>query len=295
MEGRQRAAELVRVAAHLVERNQAVVDVEGRVFGAFGHDRPGRLLEAGDEIQKLPLILRLPGDAQQQRVADEIKDGRVGPRVTPFGLGDGLLDGESIGLRRSASRGVDIGPIDAERGDHFADHKGEAVQREVAVTSVAAGDVAEEIAELVDLTGERDEHDHLLGRVGEVGEALRALAQEAEIDRREELLVLSSDEDPVQDVQEVVARRATDGPIRPQLFVRLEDLFDDDIEAISAVRGVSRAARIAALAPCGFHRKEMPLRPWPLSDAASHRSLHAVSSGVEGSGFACYRLLQMRS
>ena len=46
--GRRRAP-AARVAAHLVEREQAQVAVEGGVLDALGHHRAGRLLEAGDE------------------------------------------------------------------------------------------------------------------------------------------------------------------------------------------------------------------------------------------------------
>ena len=50
MEHADRRAEHGRVAAHLVQRDEAVVDIERGVLDAFRHDRPGRLLEAHDEL-----------------------------------------------------------------------------------------------------------------------------------------------------------------------------------------------------------------------------------------------------
>ena len=50
-------AEPARVAADLVERDQAVVDVEGRVLDSLGHHRRGHLLELAGEPPLLGPVL----------------------------------------------------------------------------------------------------------------------------------------------------------------------------------------------------------------------------------------------
>src|SRR5713101_791629 len=52
-------AELLRLAAHFVERGQTVVNVEHRVFESLRHDRPGELLEFEHEIHVLFACLRI--------------------------------------------------------------------------------------------------------------------------------------------------------------------------------------------------------------------------------------------
>ncbi len=230
MEGGQRATELIGIAADFVERDQAVVLVERGVFGALGHHRAGRLLKTSDEAQPVGQVQGVGAVAQQQGVADEVENRRVGARVAALGLGHGLLDRQAIVLARGASFRVDIGPIDAQSGDDFADDERQAVQGEVAMAAVTAGDVAQEIAQLVDFAGQRDEHDHFLGRVGQISKALGALAQKAKVDGAEELFVLTGDEQAVDDVQKVVAGSAADFPIGPESLAGFEDLFHHDIE-----------------------------------------------------------------
>src|SRR5205085_11294101 len=122
------------------------------------------------------------------------------------------IDGDAIVLRGAAGLRVDVRSVNAERRDDLADSKRQTIEGEVTVPTVAAGDVAQEIPELVDLARQRDEHDHLLGRVRQVLEVLSAQTEEAKIDRVEELLVVAGDEDAVQIVQIVVTGRAMDGP-----------------------------------------------------------------------------------
>ena len=76
-------AEPAGLAADLVERDQAVVDVEGRVLDPLGHHRRRHLLELAGEPPLLgPVLLaeRL-GRLQQQHVADEAEDPAAHQRV----------------------------------------------------------------------------------------------------------------------------------------------------------------------------------------------------------------------
>ena len=56
MEGGRAHREMVRFAAHLVERDQTIVAVERGVLERLRHDRPGQLLEVhggGDDVGAL--------------------------------------------------------------------------------------------------------------------------------------------------------------------------------------------------------------------------------------------------
>ena len=61
-----RRAERARVAAHLVQRDQALVAVEGGVLDALGHHRRAHLLEADGELQLL-----VAGDVAREQPAEE--------------------------------------------------------------------------------------------------------------------------------------------------------------------------------------------------------------------------------
>ena len=45
--------ELLRLAAHFIERGQAIEEIKGRVLQSLGHDRPGALLKFQDEVHML--------------------------------------------------------------------------------------------------------------------------------------------------------------------------------------------------------------------------------------------------
>src|SRR5438445_1389577 len=109
---------------------------------------------------------------------------------------------------------VNVGAIDAQAGDHFADGKGQAIEGEIAVSSIAAGDALEQKAQLVDLARKRNQHDHFLGRIGEVLEALGSLLQEPKVNGAEKGLVLPGDKESIEHVEIVVPRGALDSPIR---------------------------------------------------------------------------------
>ena len=55
MEFLYRDTEAVRIAADLIQREQTVVDIQGRIFEAFRHDRSGHLLEFADKTALLCL------------------------------------------------------------------------------------------------------------------------------------------------------------------------------------------------------------------------------------------------
>ena len=71
-------AEARRVAAHVVEGEQAHVAVEGRVLDALGHDRRRRLLEAGHELAgALESATRCPPRAATSRSSGSARPSRT--------------------------------------------------------------------------------------------------------------------------------------------------------------------------------------------------------------------------
>ena len=96
VEGVGRRAEMVRLAADLVERDEAVVAIEHRVLERLGHDGAGRLLEALREGQRRGPILG--GVKVEQNEAREKIEGRL-----VLDLARGLCADECVG---------DDGPVD---------------------------------------------------------------------------------------------------------------------------------------------------------------------------------------
>ena len=106
-------AELEGTRSHFVERQQAVVDVEHRVFHALGHQGSGELLQAHDEMQPLVLILgrHVLVELQTQKPLDEIQlVAEVGN--IQAGLGNHLPDELLVGPTGAVP--VDVGAIDGE-------------------------------------------------------------------------------------------------------------------------------------------------------------------------------------
>ena len=79
MEGRHVDAEAIGLAAHLVERDEAVENIEGRVLDRLGHDRRGELLQLEREAEPLAArCLGEPGFAlAKQNAAQKVEDRRV--------------------------------------------------------------------------------------------------------------------------------------------------------------------------------------------------------------------------
>ena len=135
-------AEVDRVAADLVERDEAVVDVERRVLDALRHHRAGDLLELHHEGEQLRAVLRAEtfDIAQEQRIAEEIEELARRARVAPLRLRDRLLDVLRVVVRDRLGAVRRVGAVDRQAGDHLAEGEGEAVEREIAVAAVALRD-----------------------------------------------------------------------------------------------------------------------------------------------------------
>ena len=88
-------AEAAGVPAHLVQRGEAEVAVERGVLDALRHHRPGRLLEADDEL----VVARL---LQEEDAAQLLRDVRAADLL-------------AVCLVDRALVGPDVGAVDVER------------------------------------------------------------------------------------------------------------------------------------------------------------------------------------
>ncbi len=228
VEGGDRQAEASRIAADLVERRQPQVAVERRVLDALGHDRPAGLLEAGHELLGVGPARSLgehepaddldlggpPGQRAQRRV-----DGRLH-----------VLAGGVVG--RSGRR--EVGPVDAEGGQHLDERLPQRAPGRVPQRHVGAAHPQRQLGQPVDLGREHlgehqplgPRHDVLVG-LGRAGQRLPQVGQRP--------LAGRVDEDPEHVVEHVVAGRAGAQPLLGQLLPGLEDLLDHDPAVVGAL------------------------------------------------------------
>src|SRR6185436_15851441 len=125
MEFIDRDAKTVRIAADVVEREQPARNVERRVLEALGHQRPGELLKAHDEMRPAAAILVIADTAQEQKSFDEVdleqQSGIDFPR-----LADGIFYESVIGIAEDP--GADIAAIDRKKSQHLYQRALQAVQ-----------------------------------------------------------------------------------------------------------------------------------------------------------------------
>ena len=161
--------EPARLAADLVERDQAVVDVERGVLDPLGRHRGRHLLELAGEPSLLGAVVlgeRL-GRLQQQHLADEAEDPAAQERVAGGRPPDGDLDGAAVGLVHPVVG--DVRAVDREGGDHGAQRLAEGVEGEVARPTALLRQPVELVGQHVQLAGERDLHDQTLLAVDQLG------------------------------------------------------------------------------------------------------------------------------
>ena len=97
-------SELLRFAAHFVQRRQPVENVKSRVLDSLGHDRAGVLLKFQNEMlvsRRGLLSSRFSGKPQQKQIAQEVEDRFFDARVASFGR----AIARSITLRSSSLTG----------------------------------------------------------------------------------------------------------------------------------------------------------------------------------------------
>ena len=138
MECRGGDAKVPWITPHLVERDEPVEAIEDGVLEAFGHRRPGELLEAHNQ-----LTFEVAGHAQEQQVLQEIKERGVELRAIGFSPLHRLSDVSNIVIMDVTGPGLHIGAVDGEAGDDLAQHLVQFIARIVAVPPVAFTDLDE--------------------------------------------------------------------------------------------------------------------------------------------------------
>ena len=139
---------------------------------------------------------------------------------------------------------VDVGAIDGEAGDDFAEGVFLAFEGEIAGEAVLLGEAVEAAGEHGQFAGKRDAEDQFPCLVEEVFVAL-VPAGEAFVDALEGLAAAGVDEDAVDEVEEAIAGGAFDGPAGAEAFVAGQDFFGDDVEGAAVVEGGSGDAAFA--------------------------------------------------
>ena len=203
-----RQSELRRIAAHLGERGEARVSVEGAIFDTFGHHRPGRLHETTRQLGR--------------GVRDGIGD--LGERIRQVGTPKGC---RSHGIREHVGAGGKIRAVDGEGCQQLR----ECVARAIVAQTGPQGrrQAADEPPHLRRL---RRVGDLPLGPGDHVGPTQPGAAQPLVL-CGESRLTDRVDEHAVDLPERVVAGGARRRPPARQLLAGLEDLLHVDGEAAS--------------------------------------------------------------
>ena len=169
----RRDPEVLRLAAHLVQRHQPVPPVERRVLHALRHHRPAGLLEPDDELGP-PSRVRLgarptAGGPPEHEVTDELEGVRRVLGQPRAGLLDGPLDHlDALGGRRLTRHDVRAVPV--ERDQQLDDAQPELTAGVVAQRDVLVADRREQVGEPVHLGVQAVLDDLALGLVDDGGE-----------------------------------------------------------------------------------------------------------------------------
>ena len=217
MELSRRDSEPTKIAAHIVQRNQAVIAVKGSIFQAFGHHWAGGLLEFhGESDDDFPISRILAfGNTGQKNFLDEIEDAGVCGRTSTFRRDDCLADVMRIMLRDP--NGIDVGPVHRKVCDDLHQRIAQAIECEVAGGSFGKRNARESIGESIQLTGEGNANNEFSAAIGDVVKC-RFIAGKISVNAlkacgRRGIYVQAVDQ-----VLEIVARRAAHGPLDGQPF-----------------------------------------------------------------------------
>jgi hypothetical protein len=221
------------IAANFVEGEEGMVDVEGGVFETFGDDGSGELLPAENEAETgFALVGQNVGRIEEQQdVAEKIETVGMEIGFAIAGFGESVF--EKLNGFGGEIEIADVGAVDGEAGGGFDERIGELVAREIAGVAGLGGQFTELAAERAHFNGEDGAHDQFFLLVEDFAESGIA-ADEVGIDAFEFEGARRVDEDAIGEIEVVVAGGAGDGPIERQIFVTLEDFFDDDVGFVGA-------------------------------------------------------------
>ena len=230
VEGRQRQAEIVGAAAHLVEGGEAVVAVERGVLEALGHHRAAILLHPHGEARHQVTAVaaaRRGDEVGREQPLQEAEDAGVQIGLAASRLRDGPVDVAAIGIGGTVR--VDIGAVDRKAGDDLPQPALQDVAREVGGPRVLAGDLRRVAGEHVELARHLVFHDPELAVADDLAER-PAVLREIGVGPADAGFARRVHEQAEDQVGEFIAGRAVDRPILAQRLVPRQDLLDDQIE-----------------------------------------------------------------
>ena len=123
----------------------------------------------------------------------------------------------------------DIGAINREIGNDFAQRIPQAVQSKVAGMTLGKSDTAEDVRQYIQLTRQRTVHHNFLGLI-EQGIEVASLAQEGTINAVHFRNGFRIDEQTIHQVGEVIARSPVNWPVLRQPFSTGKNFFNHDID-----------------------------------------------------------------
>ncbi len=223
----RRPADPIQVAAHLVERDEAVEDIEGRVLEALGHEGPGDLLKPADELDQVcPFLLGHPVPVAEQEKGLEKPDLPVEVGTSLPCAFEGVL-GEGV-VRRRVTLFRGVGPVDREPRQHLDQGGLEAVHGDVPGEAVLGRQAFQSPSQVVHLAGHLPLNDQpLLFHHQDAG--IRRQPGEPAVGPGQPLTMPGGAEELVDPVEEVVARGPVDREGVGEGLFGLEDLFHQEV------------------------------------------------------------------
>ncbi len=204
--------------------------VEAGVLETLRHDGRGVLLKLRDEANHVPSD-RIGSRSAQEITGEDLLDPMKQAR---FGIGASFappLYG-SLDLSPVVWMGVErthVGAVHGEAGDDLLQRFLDAGQGEVPRAPVRLRDAVELVRQDLKLASQQEAHRVLLAGVEDVVERSASI-RKALVDSNQRTLSGGIDQQPVHQVQELVAGGSVDGPVRSELLVDCENLLHDQVE-----------------------------------------------------------------
>src|ERR1700736_7037419 len=133
MKGLHTGSELLGLAAHFIERRQAIENIEDSVLDSLGHDWSGVLLKFQDEMSVFlaRFVIEVFRETKQQQIAQEVKNRAFDPGIASLGRGDCAFDDLPVFVTDRAIR-FEISSINRKTRDRFAHSQHQSLQCEIA-------------------------------------------------------------------------------------------------------------------------------------------------------------------
>ncbi len=236
MKGGNGQSELPRITADLVERDEAVIAVEGRVLQTLRHHRPGVLLKFHGKSCHLVAHRAARWRAREIGRDDGVNEiENLMPEPAPFLARPGRCPFDIPAILGRYPMRSHIGAIDGEAGDHRPQRPAQAVPRVVSAVPVPLRDAMKIGGEHAKLAAEHGIHHEIL-RIAQQLVEIGLPPDEPLIVAGRRRLLPRVDQEAVELADEIVTGGARHRPIRAQPFVPRQDLLDDDVSRCGLAR-----------------------------------------------------------